>query len=133
MDNIPQPRFAHVTDSRNPNYNGFTVAYTRDNEKIVFSWAKCEKNNIFTKSIGRGYASESLGSFVPSGDVGAVDPERRVGFLTRAEFNIVAQMKYPNISDIFGDHLTDKLTPRDYKHAFISSVLIAMVRTLTGI
>lgn len=125
-------RYVHITDSNNPKYNGFTVAYTRDSEKIVFAWAKCEKNNIYTKSVGREYALETLKSFNYSGEHG-VYLDRRIGVIPCNEFNKIAFNNHQALTNLLGDHLTSKLTPRDYKHAFISEVLTAAVSHITGI
>jgi hypothetical protein len=118
-------RFVHVQEEF-PKYNGFTVAYERSDTSVFFSYAMCCKPDQYVKSIGRDvsvatyqqHSSEII-------EVTHVDSDKRVGCVSISSF--ISILKISSVNSALADHVVDNLSMMDFKHAFISNVLVEFI------
>lgn len=119
-------RFVHIqTDTKK--YAGITIAYTRTEGNIFFSYALCCKPDTYSKSLGR-VASDAtylkhLDDF--HHDVDYVDEEKRIGCMSIA--NLQETLIADGQDKVFADQLLESLTWMDLKHLFVSKILVNFI------
>lgn len=118
-------RYIHYTTPINSKYTGFTVAYFRNGEDIFFSYALCHVRDRYVKETGRQRTNDTLAEHIDLLSEMTVlhdnfiDPELRVGHITVQ--TLIDSM--PELSNL-SNQTVASLTTEDFKHSFISNVLI---------
>ena len=118
-------RFVHVQQpSTSGKYNGLTIAYTRTNEHVFFSYALCCKGDQYEKSVGRKVSTDTyLDNIESVSDTQHnIDLEKRVGCIPVNSLRTMLGM-HEGVNTIFADHVVDNIGWMDMKHSFISQVL----------
>lgn len=116
-------RFSHVHELEDhPKYNGFTVAYVREGKFIKYGYSFACNPDQFSKAEGRKFSTatlereyENMVTNLPTSDL---NPVARAGFMC------VEEMIYElELNAVLGDHVVEKMTTMDFKHAVISAFL----------
>jgi len=122
------PRFVHIQQPSNDGkYNGLTIAYTRTDDHVFFAYALCCKPDQYEKSVGRKVSTDTYLKNIDfvGDDVLNINIEKRVGCIPVESLHEFLQETV--CSNVFADHILDKLTWFDVKHAFISQMLSGYV------
>ena len=127
MKTIATPRFVHVQQPFGK-YNGMTIAYTRTNENVFFSYSLCCKGDQYEKSIGRNISTQTYLDNIEGvlDTYRNIDTEKRVGCITVGSLQSLLYMS-DTVTSAFADHVLDNIGFMDVKHAFISQMLTAYV------
>ena len=119
------PRFIHVPDiSITPNHSGFTVAYVRNDSHLFFAFSLVNKNDRYQKSVGREMSKNTLENNIATMDDSKsnIDYQSRTGVL-----RLVDLVHADSITSMLGDHAIIRLTMMDFKHAYLSSMIMNMI------
>jgi hypothetical protein len=121
------PRFIHMP--RSVVSKGATVAYVRDNSHVFFAWSQLSPSDHYEKSIGRNISRDRLETALPMMLAQAETNQSLVFGLSGVGFISVAQLisKDRCVSNVVADHLLATLTPMDFKHSYITSIVADLV------
>lgn len=119
-------RFAHF-QQEGKNYNGMTVAYTRTEENLFFSYSLCANPDMYVKSIGRKLTTDTYMMHIDDihHDVTYVDTTKRVGCISIHTMRDILSIS--SITNIIADHVVDNLTFMDIKHAALQKNIIQFI------
>lgn len=123
-------RFVHINEPmmfENRQINGITIAYVRDEERVYFAATLCNRHDTYEKSIGRVYSSQLLRDNILH--MNQIPAEHSVK--SRALTGIIGIIDMKFILGILGPVLAvqteGKLSPMDFRHAFLSHCLKAAI------
>ena len=131
----PYVRFAHGMNTLNTSkcpYSGLTICYVRDDDKVIFTYALCSKDDEYNKKIGRDTTIATWTSV--ANKMNAADSTNNIS--GDAYVNIKERFGYVGVgilfdsiagTNVFADQFENKITMHDFKHAYISSILIEIV------
>lgn len=125
MNPLYQPRFIHMQDVLyTKKFSGFTVAYLRTDTQLFFAYSLVNKKDAYVKAVGRQLSSDNLMDNIDDiqGDRTNVDTKKRVGCITIEDFKA-----YPQMTAMIADHALNNMTFMDFKHAFISDSVAALI------
>lgn len=120
------PRFIHMQPTSIS--KGATVAYVRDNSHVYFAWSQLSPSDKYDKSIGRKISGERLEAALPTMIPQAVAKqsmvflENGIGFISSAELISKCHARH-----VICDQMMATLTPMDFKHAYITSIVADLV------
>lgn len=136
-------RYVHIPtnwgNASNRSRDGYTIAYTRNEVGIYFTWVQKHKKDQYDRSIGRSISCELLTNIladicdnpeiVNNNFVNylSVNKDRGYGYLTANQLVRATVSQNPDIKDCFADHITENLTCMDFKHKHISIILKTIV------
>lgn len=128
----PFVRFAHspnTLDTKKCPYSGLTICYIREDEQVLFTYALCSKDDEYSKKIGRDKTINTWAALmdipdidVPPEAIAFVDQNVRAGVIGVGMFKEIM-----HTSGAFSDQLVDSITMYDFKHAYISHMLVEYV------
>lgn len=128
-------RFIHDQSIELKRYKAFTVAYTRNEERVFYAVTFCTVKDQFIKKVGRDVAKDilerNLDGLVntPSTESGGfstgLSKGTLIGFL-----DVEAMARAFNLDSVLANQTTNQLTMLDFKHAAISSVIGGFINFL---
>jgi uncharacterized protein YwqG len=123
MTKLQNIRFSHVHELEDhPKYSGFTVAYVREDKFIKYGYSFACKPDQFSKAEGRKFSTATLEreyeNMVTIPANSHLNPFARAGFMCVEE--IIDELE---LNSVLGDHVIEKMTTMDFKHAVISAFL----------
>jgi len=127
MNKPTNMRFAHIQHSYK-NYNGMTVAYSRTDTNVFFSYAMCVKADQYSKSVGRNITTKTFMDNIDDihHDVTYVDPIKRVGCVSIEDVRGVLRDN-ADVTYLFADHVIDELTFMGLKHAAVAGFVLKLI------
>ena len=117
MNNI---RYVHNPRVVHKKYNGFTIAYTRDETKLIYGYTLCIAADTYEKSIGRIHATRELENYIKTGTGSG-------GILVPDDVRNYIRAYHQDMLFILADQCVEELNMMDFKHAFISAKLNSIV------
>lgn len=120
------PRFIHMPATSIT--KAATVAYVRDNSHVYFAWSQVNPLDNYIKSIGRDISKNRLEVQLPTMLVQSEVNQRlifvlsRVGFISSAELISKCHVRH-----VISDQMMATMTPMDFKHAYITSIVADIV------
>jgi hypothetical protein len=124
-----KPRFVHVQRA-NSKYNGMTIAYTRNDDYVWFSYALCCKPDQYNKAKGRDVSTDTYLRNIDkiifdAVDYPTMDMFNRVGYMP-LEY-MIKILKDSVVGQFIADHEFEHMTMMSFKHAAISQILVDIV------
>jgi len=123
LDNI---RYVHF-NTMFRKWNGFTIAYSRKDKNILFAVALVKHTDKYDKSVGRLVSTQRLEMLAQDIDHRNTyfDEDNLIGNVT---MNLALRTCCDlEIDSIFADQTLNHLNMTDFKHSFISSMLLEFV------
>jgi hypothetical protein len=118
-------RYVHQQFDDHKKYSGFTIAYSRTDDRVFFAYSLCSKKDQFVKEHGRVHAEITYyGTEFELDDPLYLDAWLQKGSLP---LHIFTKNLPDEVTFAIGDHFIDDMTMNDFKHAFISKVLAGIV------
>jgi len=128
-------RFIHEQDIGLKHFKAFTVAYTRNEERVFFAVTFCTNKDQFIKKIGREVSTEILNRNLdglintPSTETGGFATSSSKGSLI-GFMDVDAMIRAFELDAMLANQTTNQLTMLDFKHAAISSVVGGFINFL---
>lgn len=118
-------RYIHLPNS-NPKEGatGMTVAYARNEQNLIFSWAYCIGDDVYSKAVGRERASKNLHdsgvlqAIIDGNELSSHMNVSRLGCIHIDDFDQII-----DISSILSDDILENMNFMHFKHAFLTRVI----------